>query len=229
MDEPILKAFQDCQLVVNRETQTFLIEVRDGSAAFALSFTYGTIERTAAALKCKQAIIFWPGCVYPLVIPVSFSTPFKKPNYHQDKNMANAFVRASTLNLNTSEIDLMEEIIHNPFPAGIVRNSDRVLIIANKSYFDMNGKDPSEMLGKPVDPLCTQPVLETFFTDLYRSNSVSDYVFRGGYYALKNGLWLRDEYDFVGDAKKIEFLGADCYAFNNREAHLVRAGESWLD
>jgi len=87
MYETILKAFQGSQLFVNRETETFLIEVRDGSAAFALSFTYSTIERMAAALQCKQAIVFWPGCVYPLVIPVSFSTPFEKPNYHQDKKL----------------------------------------------------------------------------------------------------------------------------------------------
>jgi len=137
--------------------------------------------------------------------------------------------KRSSLNLSTAEVDLNTELLYATLPTAIVRIKDLVLLNANTLFADSNHKDLGDMLGRPIDPLVTQEVIEQYLTDLIRSGSLSEYPVRASFYATREEsgtiYTVRDEYDFSGNNKRINYGDADCYIFEILGGELIRRGE----
>jgi hypothetical protein len=100
---------------------------------------------------------------------------------------------------------------------------------ANTLFADSNQKDLGDMLGRPIDPLVTQEVIEQYLTDLFRSGSLSEYSMRASFFASREEggtvYTVRDEYNFCGNNKRVNYGGADCYIFEILGGELIRRGE----
>lgn len=135
-----------------------------------------------------------------------------------------------SLNLSTAEIDLNTELLYATLPTAIVRIKDLVLMNANTLFSDKNHKDLGDMLGRPLDPLYTQEVIEQYLKDLVRSGFLSDYSLRASFYATREEggtiYTVRDEYNFCGNNKRINYGDADCYMFEITAEELIRRGEA---
>jgi hypothetical protein len=138
--------------------------------------------------------------------------------------------KRSSLNLSTAEVDLNTELLYATLPTAIVRIKDLVLMNANTLFSDKNHKDLGAMLGRPLDPLYSQEVIEQYLTDLGRSGVLSDYSLRASFYATREEggtiYTVRDEYNFCGNNKRINYAGDDCYMFEITAEELIRRGEA---
>jgi len=146
------------------------------------------------------------------------------------KDFLRMLPKRSSLNLSTAEVDLNTELLYATLPTAIVRIKDLVLMNANILFSDKNHKDLGAMLGRPLDPLYSQEVIEQYLTDLGRSGVLSDYSLRASFYATREEggtiYTVRDEYNFCGNNKRVNYAGDDCYMFEITAEELIRRGEA---
>lgn len=135
-----------------------------------------------------------------------------------------------SLNLSTAEIDLNTELLYATLPTAIVRIKDFVLMSANTMFADSNQKDLGDMLGRSLDPLYSPEIIEQYLNDLARSGFLPEYPFRACFFAQREQggtiYSVRDEYDFYGNSKRVNYGGADCYMFEILGGELIRRGEA---
>lgn len=145
------------------------------------------------------------------------------------KDFLRMLPQRSVLNLSTADIDLNTELLYSPFPVGIVRVKDFVLMNANTLFASNNHKDLGDMLGRPLDPLFTQEAIEQYLADLFRSGFLSEHSLRACFFAKREETGkvytVRDEYNFYGNSKRVNYAGDDCYMFDIIGQELVRRGE----
>jgi glycosyltransferase involved in cell wall biosynthesis len=145
------------------------------------------------------------------------------------KDFLRMLPKRSSLNLSTAEVDLNTELLYATLPVGIVRIKDFVVLNANTLLAEKNHKDLGDMLGRPVDSLFTQEVIEQYLADLTRSGSLSEYDTRACFFAKREEggtiYTVRDEFNFVVNSKHINYGGADCYMIEFAGEELVRRGE----
>ena len=145
------------------------------------------------------------------------------------KDFLRMLPKRPSLNLSTAEVDLNTELLYATLPTAIIRVKDLVLMNANTLFADSNYKDLGDMLGRPIDPLVTQEVIEQYLNDLFRSGSLSEYSMRACFFANREEggtiYTVRDEYNFCGNSKRINYGDADCYMFEILGAELIRRGE----
>ena len=133
-----------------------------------------------------------------------------------------------SLNLSTAEVNLDDELLYAPLPTAIVRIKDLVLMNANALFADKNHKDLGDMLGRPIDSLVTQEVIERYLADLLRNGFLSEYSLRAYFFAQREQggtiYTVRDEYEIIVNSKRVNYGGADCYIFQILDQELIREG-----
>ena len=112
--------------------------------------------------------------------------------------------------LTSQNLDL-NGLYNSPYPVYINSLEDQSVLFLNPAALNSQGRKPSDLNLLNAYSLNYEDELQSRDRHLKTSLKIDEYEYQAlRWYQNEEGIWLRKKMDFLGNFKKVEYLGVEC-------------------